>query len=70
MVEAKRQLGEEATITRRYFISSLDSAAEQLLHAVRTHWGIENKVHWVLDIAPPVTFYMKEGLSQRIAQPK
>jgi len=51
MVQAERRLGEETTTTRRYFISSLESDAKELLHAVRTHWGIENKVHWVLDIA-------------------
>ena len=51
MVQAERQLSENTTTTRRYFISSLESDAEQLLHAVRSHWGIENKVHWVLDIA-------------------
>jgi predicted transposase YbfD/YdcC len=51
MVQAKRQLGDETTVTRRYFISSLKSDANLLLHAVRTHWEIENKVHWVLDIA-------------------
>jgi len=49
--EDQRRLGEETTTTRRYFISSLESDAKQLLHAVRTHWGTENKVHWVLDIA-------------------
>jgi predicted transposase YbfD/YdcC len=50
MVEAVRRIGEQATTTRRYFISSLESDAELMLRAVRTHWGIENKVHWVLDI--------------------
>ena len=50
MVQSERRLGEETTVTRRYFISSLKSDAELLLHAVRSHWGIENKVHWVLDI--------------------
>jgi predicted transposase YbfD/YdcC len=34
----------------RYFISSLESDAESMLRAVRSHWGIENQVHWVLDI--------------------
>jgi predicted transposase YbfD/YdcC len=51
MVQAERQLGDETTVTRRYFISSLKSDAKLLLHAIRSHWGIENKVHWVLDIA-------------------
>lgn len=35
----------------RYFISSLDGQAEQLLGAVRSHWCVENSLHWVLDIA-------------------
>jgi predicted transposase YbfD/YdcC len=34
-----------------YHISSLQSDAERILGAVRGHWGIENEVHWVLDIA-------------------
>jgi predicted transposase YbfD/YdcC len=51
MVQAERRLGDERTVTRRYFISSLKSDAKLLLHAVRSHWEIENKVHWVLDIA-------------------
>jgi predicted transposase YbfD/YdcC len=51
VVQAERQLEDERTMQRRYFISSLKSDAKLLLCAVRTHWEIENKVHWVLDIA-------------------
>jgi predicted transposase YbfD/YdcC len=52
MVKSQRTvIGEETTIKYRYFISSLVSDAQLILHAVRTHWGIENKVHWILDIA-------------------
>ena len=51
MVKSERRVGEESSTQCRYFISSLDSDAELALHAARTHWGIENKVHWVLDIA-------------------
>ena len=50
MVEATRRIGEQTTTKRRYFICSLEANAEQMLNAVRSHWGIENKVHWVLDI--------------------
>jgi predicted transposase YbfD/YdcC len=50
IVQAVRRVGEQKTTTRRYFISSLESDAKLMLHAVCTHWGIENKVHWVLDI--------------------
>jgi predicted transposase YbfD/YdcC len=35
----------------RYYISSLPSHAERILQAVRSHWSIENKLHWVLDVA-------------------
>ncbi len=35
----------------RYFISSLPARAKRLAHAVRQHWGIENGLHWVLDVA-------------------
>lgn len=35
----------------RYYISSLPSNAERILQAVRKHWSIENKLHWVLDVA-------------------
>lgn len=51
MVQSERRLADKRTVKRRYFISSLNSNAKLLLHAVRTHWEIENKVHWVLDIA-------------------
>jgi predicted transposase YbfD/YdcC len=34
----------------RFYISTLDSA-EQIAKAVRSHWGIENSLHWVLDVA-------------------
>jgi predicted transposase YbfD/YdcC len=35
----------------RYFISSLPPNAAHLLVAVRAHWQIENRLHWVLDMA-------------------
>jgi len=35
----------------RYFISSLPARAKRLAAAVRQHWGIENSLHWVLDVA-------------------
>ena len=50
-VTGERRIGEAVSIESRYFISSLPGDAKQLLWAVREHWGIENRVHWVLDIA-------------------
>lgn len=35
----------------RYYISSLEAKAEDFQKAIRSHWGIENKLHWVLDVA-------------------
>lgn len=51
MVIAERQVGEEVTRETRFYISSLVSDAQQMLQAIRGHWGIENGLHWVLDIA-------------------
>lgn len=50
MVRSQRRRGEETTVEHRYFISSLESDAKLTLKAVRTHWEIENKLHWVLDV--------------------
>ena len=51
MVECERRLPDHTSSETRYFISSLPPNATQLLAATRGHWGIENSVHWVLDIA-------------------
>lgn len=50
VVSERRVSGETAGETR-YFISSLAGDAPPMLKAVRGHWGIENSLHWVLDIA-------------------
>ena len=51
MVRAYRRLGAKETVETRFAISSLSSQAKLILRAVRRHWGIENKLHWVLDVA-------------------
>jgi len=51
MVKSERRIGEVSTTEVRYFISSLDGTAKQMLGAVRGHWGIENSLHWKLDIS-------------------
>jgi len=52
-VTSERRLLASGKVERetRYFISSLPANAEQLLHAVRAHWQVENSLHWVLDLA-------------------
>jgi len=53
VVESKREVfGGKTSIERRYYISSLPGDdAEQMLTATRGHWGVENKVHWSLDMS-------------------
>ena len=51
MVKSERFVGDKRSEESRYYIASLSGDAKQALGAVRGHWGIENKVHWVLDIA-------------------
>jgi predicted transposase YbfD/YdcC len=51
MVESTRETGEgEAKTERRYFISSLEANENLFAHAVRVHWGIENRLHYILDV--------------------
>ena len=35
----------------RYYISSLSPNAKQIADSIRSHWTIENPLHWVLDVA-------------------
>lgn len=50
-VDGKRQIGGKTTVERRYFISSLDGEdARTLAESVRGHWGVENPLHWILDV--------------------
>lgn len=44
-----KKTGEESTDTR-YYISSLESNARKLNKVVRSHWAIENNLHWTLDV--------------------
>ena len=50
-IVSKRQRGEKTETQIRYFISSLPADAKLILKAKRSHWQIENQLHWVLDIA-------------------
>ncbi len=51
LVRAERRLGEKISVERRYYLSSLARPAADIGTAVHAHWGIENSVHWVLDLA-------------------
>jgi predicted transposase YbfD/YdcC len=52
LVEVDRTIGDKTSTEQRYFISSKKAlAAKDALAASRSHWGIENELHWVLDVA-------------------
>lgn len=51
MIVSERRLGEQTEIKTRYFISSRKMDAKAFLKAKRSHWAIENGLHWVLDVA-------------------
>jgi predicted transposase YbfD/YdcC len=51
MVQSERTIGQKVTKETRYYIISFEKKIQTFAGAVRSHWGIENSVHWVLDIA-------------------
>ena len=51
LVESVRKMESQTTIAKRYYLNSFDSDAQLLADAVRSHWGVENNLHWVLDVA-------------------
>ena len=51
MVQAERRLGQDTSRETRFYISTLPGDAAQFGQAVRSHWGIENGLHWVLDVS-------------------
>jgi|GEM_PF-3406509 len=50
---AEREIidGSVSHIEKRYFITDLDNSTETLSSTIRHHWGIENSLHWILDVA-------------------
>lgn len=52
MIESTRDTGTAVSTEKRYYISSIvDGTAERMLHAVRNHWGVENRLHYRLDVS-------------------
>ena len=52
-VVGRREAETGITVQPRYFISSLDLSAAEMLTSIRAHWSIENSLHW----SPDVTFH-------------
>jgi predicted transposase YbfD/YdcC len=50
LVEATRTVGAKTAVEQRFYLSSLPPQAGEFAQAVRKHWGIENQLHWTLDV--------------------
>lgn len=50
IVERERTVGTKTSTEKRYYISSLPAEAKRIAHAVRSHWEVENRLHWCLDV--------------------
>jgi predicted transposase YbfD/YdcC len=50
-VDSRREEKGKVTFERRHFVSSLPADAQLFAKVVRSHWGIENSLHYVLDVA-------------------
>src|SRR4051812_28272444 len=51
MVESTREIAERVERETRFYITSLVLLADQLGPIIRSHWAIENSLHWVMDMA-------------------
>lgn len=51
MVDSERELNGKITRETRFYIGSIGTDAATFAGAVRAHWGIENRLHWSLDMA-------------------
>ena len=51
MVKNSRTVNNETSSETMYYISSLPPDARKLGNTIRSHWGVENSLHWVLDMA-------------------
>lgn len=49
-VESIREMDEKRSFETRYYILDQEMTAEEMSRIVRGHWGIENNLHWVLDV--------------------
>lgn len=50
MVESQREMNGQVSIEQRYYILSIQSDVQRFATALRSHWSIENQLHWILDV--------------------
>jgi len=66
MIDTTREGRDFKTQDKRFYISSCEASAKTLLNAARKHWGVENSLHWTLD----VTFREDESRIRKEASPE
>lgn len=62
-VQRERRIGEKVSLETAYFIASRSASAAYFLKAVRSHWTIENQLHWLMDVA-----FREDDNQTRLAQ--
>ena len=50
MLESRREIGDKIEQETRFYITSLVLLAHQLGPVIRSHWAVENSLHWVMDM--------------------
>jgi predicted transposase YbfD/YdcC len=66
MIVGERRLWNKTTTEARFYLSSLSSNAKTIAGALRSHWGIENSLHWT----PDVTFSEDESRIRKQNSPE
>ena len=51
MVKSERKINGKTSIEQRYYILSLNIDVQRFAQSVRSHWSIENQLHWMLDVS-------------------
>jgi predicted transposase YbfD/YdcC len=61
LVERQRRVGDRVTVEQHYYLLSAPLTAAAFGEAIRSHWGIENRLHWVLDVT-----FREDGCRARV----
>jgi len=51
VLESERTIGDKTTSERRLYISTLTPDAQRISYAIRSHWAVENRLHWSMDVS-------------------
>ncbi len=50
MLESAREISDKIESEARFYITSLTLPAKRMAGIVRSHWAVENSLHWVMDM--------------------